>query len=156
MTTLTHTYSSQASSTGLSALTSALVGWAKRGRLQLRLEQLDPRMLEDIGISYAEIPGFVKQVYPTFNWSKALKAVVKPIVNWRQRARLMAELSSMSDAMLKDIGITRADVRQVVYHGMQRPVSTQVPENVHFFNAGRSQNEVNTQTARQKIKCQAA
>jgi len=156
MTTLTHNYSSQASSTGLSALASSLVGWAKRGRLQLRLEQLDPRMLEDIGISYAEIPSFVKQVYPTVNWLKGLKAVVKPIVDWHQRVRLMAELSSMSDAMLKDIGITRTDIRQVVYHGMQRPVSKPVPENVHFFNANRSQNAVNTQTAPQKVKRHAA
>jgi len=142
--------------TGLQSVTSPLVRWVKRGQLRLRLEQLDNRLLEDIGITYDEIPAFVKQVYPTFNWTNVLKAVFKPIAKWQERARLLAELQSMSDYMLQDIGITRGDIHNVVYRGMERPKTSPVAENVHFLNTNRFNSDKASSGKQDSVKRKAA
>ena len=141
---------------GLQSVTSPFVRWVKRGQLRLRLEQLDNRLLEDIGITYDEIPAFVKQVYPTFNWTNILKAVVKSITKWQERTRLLAELQSMSDDMLQDIGITRGDIHNVVYNGMERPKTSPVAENVHFLNINTSNSDKASSDKSDAVKRKAA
>ncbi len=44
------------------------------------------------------------------SWSNALKQATKFILSWQERARQRHHLESLSDHMLRDIGLTRADV----------------------------------------------
>jgi len=41
------------------------------------------------------------------------RAIVTPLANWYRRERLYEELNSLSDRMLADIGLSRADVARV-------------------------------------------
>ena len=43
-------------------------------------------------------------------WSRALGRAVDLLLLWQQRARDRRQLASLSDHMLRDIGLTRADV----------------------------------------------
>ena len=43
-------------------------------------------------------------------WSRRLRDAVELLLVWQQRARDRRQLQSLSDHMLRDIGLTRADV----------------------------------------------
>ena len=43
-------------------------------------------------------------------WSRAIGRAVDLLLIWQQRARDRRQLESLSDHMLRDIGLTRADV----------------------------------------------
>ena len=51
--------------------------------------------------------GFVRQ---TRAWSRAIGRAIDLLLIWQQRARDRRQLESLSDHMLRDIGLTRADV----------------------------------------------
>jgi uncharacterized protein YjiS (DUF1127 family) len=46
----------------------------------------------------------------TRSWSRALARAIDLLLIWQQRARDRRQLESLSDHMLRDIGLTRADV----------------------------------------------
>ena len=52
--------------------------------------------------------------------ARAARAVAAPIVAARRRRRLFDELSSLDDRMLKDIGVTRAEIPYIVSGEWQR------------------------------------
>ena len=43
-------------------------------------------------------------------WSRAIGRAIDLLLIWQQRARDRRQLESLSDHMLRDIGLTRADV----------------------------------------------
>ena len=43
-------------------------------------------------------------------WSRAVSRAIDLLLIWQQRARDRRQLESLSDHMLRDIGLTRADV----------------------------------------------
>jgi uncharacterized protein YjiS (DUF1127 family) len=43
-------------------------------------------------------------------WSRAIGRAIDLLLIWQQRARDRRQLESLSDYMLRDIGLTRADV----------------------------------------------
>jgi uncharacterized protein YjiS (DUF1127 family) len=45
-----------------------------------------------------------------WSWAGGVQSVVTTLLIWQQRARDRRQLQSLSDHMLRDIGLTRADV----------------------------------------------
>lgn len=100
---------------GLSALFATLRRRFQHRRTLKALGQLDDRLLSDIGISRAEIAAAAALCCKE-------EAVAKPsawnkLAGWLRREasrrRTVSELSAMSDEMLTDIGIDRADIPAV-------------------------------------------
>lgn len=54
-------------------------------------------------------------------FAAALAAGFKRYDQWRSARRAMRQLSSLSDAMLHDMGITRDEIPGAVLHGRERP-----------------------------------
>ena len=44
------------------------------------------------------------------SWARGAERLVTLLLTWQQRARDRRQLESLSDHMLRDIGLTRADV----------------------------------------------
>jgi uncharacterized protein YjiS (DUF1127 family) len=44
------------------------------------------------------------------SWARGMRRAVECLLSWQERARQRRQLQSLSDHMLKDIGLTRADV----------------------------------------------
>jgi uncharacterized protein YjiS (DUF1127 family) len=51
--------------------------------------------------------GFVRRAWA---WSRAVGRAIDLLLIWQQRARDRRQLESLSDYMLRDIGLTHADV----------------------------------------------
>ena len=47
---------------------------------------------------------------PRWSWARGLRQAVDLLLIWQKRARDRRQLQSLSDNMLRDIGLTRADV----------------------------------------------
>jgi uncharacterized protein YjiS (DUF1127 family) len=60
-----------------------------------------------VGTSHATLAGAM--IVPAAPWTSAV-AVVEGALAWFERARQRRHLSELSDHMLKDIGLSRADV----------------------------------------------
>jgi uncharacterized protein YjiS (DUF1127 family) len=96
-----------------------------------RLERLDDRMLEDIGLQRWEIDAVAQSVatHKTPSVMVALvdlaAAIAKRVVAWQERRTAERELRRLDDRMLRDIGIMRADIPQVA---AGRPVSAKAEE----------------------------
>ncbi|GAB4354438.1 MAG: hypothetical protein Kow00114_04240 [Kiloniellaceae bacterium] len=79
------------------------------------LGQLDDRLLSDIGISRAEIAATA--AFCCQEEARKGRSVWSALAGWLRREaarrRTLRELSAMSDAMLADIGIARAEIPAV-------------------------------------------
>ena len=101
-------------------LTAALLRPLRRQAIADRLERLDDRMLDDIGIQRGEIEGIAEAVAsrqaPTVSTAvgKLLALAGGSLTAWSERRAAYHELSGLEDRMLRDIGITRADIPAVV------------------------------------------
>jgi uncharacterized protein YjiS (DUF1127 family) len=47
---------------------------------------------------------------PARSWQRVLKHTCDLLLTWQERARQRHHLASLSDHMLRDIGLTRADI----------------------------------------------
>lgn len=100
---------------GLSALFATLRRRFQHRRTLKALGQLDDRLLSDIGISRTEIAAAAalcckeEAVAKPSAWSKLAARLRREVA----RRRTVRELSAMSDEMLADIGIDRADIPAV-------------------------------------------
>ncbi len=54
-------------------------------------------------------------------WQTRLTGVVDRLLNWHERARQRRELQGLSDQMLRDIGLSRADVEAEASKPFWRP-----------------------------------
>ena len=68
---------------------------------------------------------------------KLLNRLTATLVEWRQRQRAYAELASLDDRSLADIGITRSEIPFVLSHASagERPVTASTPANSNFQHA---------------------
>src|SRR5262245_28100538 len=101
-------------------LAAALLRPVRRQAIADRLERLDDRMLQDIGVDRYEI-GAIAESVTARNAPRVgvalgnLFAVLgRSLAVWTERRAALRELSALDDRMLKDIGITRADIPAVV------------------------------------------
>ncbi len=57
------------------------------------------------------------------------------LADWRQRQRAYAELASLDDRSLADIGITRSDIPYVLSQAAGQQTRTDAPANSNFQHA---------------------
>jgi uncharacterized protein YjiS (DUF1127 family) len=118
--TVTETIAPATVGGALRALTAAILRPLRRQAIVDRLERLEDRMLQDIGVERCEIAAIAESVSsrqaPTI--SLALENLVAvlggTLAAWSERRAALRELSALDDRMLRDIGITRADIPAVV------------------------------------------
>jgi len=101
-------------------LAAALLRPVRRQAIADRLERLDDRMLQDIGVDRYEI-GAIAESITARNAPRVgvalgnLFAVLgRSLAAWSERHAALRELNALDDRMLKDIGITRGDIPAVV------------------------------------------
>lgn len=100
---------------GLTALIGGLRRRIQHRRTLKALRNLDDRLLSDIGVSRFDIEATA--AFCCENKAPADVSVWQKIGNWlrleRRRRQTIRELSAMSDEILADIGIARADIPAV-------------------------------------------
>jgi uncharacterized protein YjiS (DUF1127 family) len=113
------------------ALAEAVRGPFQRRAIVSRLERLDDRMLEDIGLQRWEIDAVATSIAgrqaPQLSVALVdlLAAVGKRIIAWQEQRTAERELRGLDDRMLRDIGISRSDIRHVA---AGRPASAKADE----------------------------
>jgi uncharacterized protein YjiS (DUF1127 family) len=101
-------------------LAAALLRPLRRQAIVDRLERLEDRMLSDIGVERCEIAAIAESVSrrqaPSVGFAlENLVAVLSgSLAAWSERRAALRELSALDDRMLRDIGITRADIPAVI------------------------------------------
>jgi uncharacterized protein YjiS (DUF1127 family) len=101
-------------------LAAALLRPVRRQAIADRLERLDDRMLQDIGVDRYEIGAIAESITarsaPRVGMALGnLFAVLgRSLAAWSERHAALRELNALDDRMLKDIGITRGDIPAVV------------------------------------------
>ncbi len=101
---------------GLAALVCAAKRGLARRRTLAALEELDDRQLRDIGIGRADIGRIALErsqaVYPhSAGWLQRLKSELKRAAIRRQT---ISQLAALDDRLLRDIGVERAALSEVV------------------------------------------
>jgi uncharacterized protein YjiS (DUF1127 family) len=101
--------------------------WAPvRRRLQVRdvaaeLNQLDPRLLEDIGVQRALIDEVAENLIGEIEVPpRPVTGLVEGVQTWLVRQRTVQALSKLDDRMLQDVGIERSQIREVA-NRIRRP-----------------------------------
>ena len=113
------------------ALAEAVLRPFRRRAIVRRLERLDDRLLDDIGLQRWEIDAAAGAAAgrqaPTLTVALVdlFAAIAKGIVAWRERRAAERELRSLDDRMLRDIGISRSDIP---YVAAGHPVSVKAEE----------------------------
>ncbi|MGH6930754.1 MAG: DUF1127 domain-containing protein [Dongiaceae bacterium] len=113
------------------ALVEAVLRPFQRRAIVRRLERLDDRMLDDIGLQRWEIDSVATSVAgrraPTLTVALVdlFAAVAKGIVARRERRMAERELRNLDDRMLRDIGISRSDIPEVA---AGRPISAKAED----------------------------
>jgi uncharacterized protein YjiS (DUF1127 family) len=91
-----------------------------RATIARRLERLDERILADIGVNRWEIDAIAERAVarrtPGFRSALAdlIAALAAGLKTWSQRRIAYRELMALDDRMLSDIGISRADIPEVI------------------------------------------
>jgi uncharacterized protein YjiS (DUF1127 family) len=104
----------------LRELTAAILRPLRRRAISERLERLDDRLLDDIGIQRLQIDVIADSVASRQAPSVGVAlghlfaALVKSMAAWGERRTAYRELNALDDRMLSDIGIARADIPAVV------------------------------------------
>jgi uncharacterized protein YjiS (DUF1127 family) len=104
----------------LGVLAAAILRPLRRRAIADRLERLDDRMLQDIGVARFEIDAIAESAAsrqaPSAGTAlgNLFAVLAKSLAAWGERRTAYRELSALDDRMLSDIGITRADIPAVV------------------------------------------
>ncbi len=110
---------------------AALRRWLNNRQMVAQLQQMDDRMLRDIGIERGDI---VARIYgrPVETGSNAaprdglIKRLSRRLAEARRRRQTVRILDNLSDRMLDDIGIVRADIEKQVGLVMAGQTNAQV------------------------------
>jgi uncharacterized protein YjiS (DUF1127 family) len=93
----------------------------RRAAVRRELEGLDRRTLEDIGVEPWEIEGIAEAVAEVSHEDVPTSGQLLGELLWRRprdwaaKRRAVAELSALDDRMLRDVGVQRGDIVNVVY-----------------------------------------
>ena len=91
-----------------------------RAAIVHRLDRLDDRILDDIGIARWEIPAVADRVAgrSAQRLSTAVARMASALAGglkvWMERRTATRELMALDDRMLRDIGISRSDIPEIV------------------------------------------
>jgi uncharacterized protein YjiS (DUF1127 family) len=101
----------------------------RRAAIRRELGELDDRILADIGIDPWQVDDIaatiaVAEGAPVPSTKAVLGKLVSRPRRWAAKRRAYAELMELDDRMLRDIGISRSEVEQVVYgNGQDAPAA---------------------------------
>ncbi len=102
------------------AIAADLMRARRRAAIARELRELDARTLSDIGVDPWRIDEVARRVaaeelagLPTT--VGVLRQLLRRPLAWLERRRAYHELMALDDRLLRDIGITRADIERVVY-----------------------------------------
>jgi uncharacterized protein YjiS (DUF1127 family) len=117
---VTQTFAPETVSGALRALAAAILRPVRRRAIVDRLEGLEDRMLQDIGVERYEIAEIAESV--TSRQAPSVGVALENLLAvsggslaaWTERRAAYRELSALDDRMLRDIGITRADIPAVI------------------------------------------
>src|SRR5262249_35309156 len=118
--TVTRAIAPETIGSALRDLMAAILRPLRRWAIIDRLERLDDRMLDDIGVRRYDIDAIAQSVAsrqaPSVGTAlgNVLASFVQAAVTWSERRAAYRELSALEDRMLRDIGITRADIPAVI------------------------------------------
>jgi len=118
--TVTRTLAPATVGGALHDLTAAVLRPLRRQAIADRLERLDDRMLQDIGVERYEIGTIADSVTSRqaprvgVAFGNLLSVLSGGLAAWSERRAALRELNALDDRMLKDIGITRGDIPAVV------------------------------------------
>lgn len=68
-------------------------------------------------------------------FGKMLHQLAASVAEWRQRQQAYAELASLDDRSLADIGITRSEIPYVLSHAAEQRDEIGAPVNSNFQHA---------------------
>jgi len=91
------------------ALSRAIKGWSAKRSAHNRLMQMSDRMINDIGLSRADIDAMDQGADLTWI-SKLSGRMAAALKTWNANRKTRAELLALDARILDDIGLTRADV----------------------------------------------
>jgi uncharacterized protein YjiS (DUF1127 family) len=117
---VTQTLAPETVGSALRALAAAVLRPVRRRAIADRLERLDDRMLQDIGVQRFEIGTIADAATahqgPTVGeaFGNLVGTVAGKLLAWNDRQVALRELNALDDRMLSDIGITRGDIPAVV------------------------------------------
>lgn len=101
-------------------LTAAILRPLRQRAMVDRLEQLDDRMLQDIGVERFNIAAIAESVASrqapsvSIALGNLLAVLGGSLAAWTERRAALRELNALDERMLRDIGITRGDIPAVV------------------------------------------
>ena len=101
-------------------LTAAILRPLRRQAIADRLERLDDRLLDDIGLQRFQIDAVADSVASRrapgvgVALGNLFAVLAKGLAAWGERRTAYRELHALDDRMLSDIGITRGDIPAVV------------------------------------------
>ena len=93
--------------------TLSLTFWWKRQALSREMQNLDDRLLEDIGLGRYEIAQVVEHTYPRVGLRAGIVGLFTRFKNYLRNHRAAQELSNLDDRMLADMGIFRSDISSI-------------------------------------------
>jgi len=118
--TVTRAVAPETIGSALGDLMAAILRPLRRWAIVDRLERLDERMLDDIGVRRYDIDAIAQSVAsrqaPGIGAAvgNLFASLARIVVAWSERRAAYHELNGLEDRMLRDIGITRADIPAVV------------------------------------------
>ena len=118
--TVTRAIAPETIGSALRDLMAAILRPLRRWAIIDRLERLDDRMLDDIGVRRYDIDAIAQSVAsrqaPGIGAAvgNLFASLARIVVAWSERRAAYRELSGLEDRMLTDIGITRSDIPAVI------------------------------------------
>jgi uncharacterized protein YjiS (DUF1127 family) len=121
-------------------ISKVVKSWRLARRNRRVLEQLDDRMLKDIGLTRGEINHVVGAgtVSAGVMFAPLVKFGVKvanAIKGWNDRRNAYRQLANLDDHMLEDIGIMRHEIASIAYRGKVRKPILHAPVSVQSLRS---------------------
>ncbi|NQV47077.1 MAG: DUF1127 domain-containing protein [Rhodospirillaceae bacterium] len=95
-------------------IVSPLTVWWKRYQLSDRLQGLDDRILDDIGLDRYGIDDMVNATHPYPSVKGLVVRYLNALAESFRKREVAAQLAALDDRLLKDMGIRREDIQNII------------------------------------------